>query len=205
MQPVVHILDDDQAYAQSLATLVRSLGFIAAAHTSSDQYLKQLDDEAPGCLILDLKMPEADGFSILETLRQRAVAPPVIVLTGHADAPAVVRVMRFGVVSFLQKHSLSETALLEAIQEALKRDAQQRSARDGRQERERRLNSLSLPEKLVLDLLIAGRGHTNIAETLGVSRRTVENRRAKIMKKLGVSTFAELIRFTVEAGISTVR
>jgi FixJ family two-component response regulator len=129
----------------------------------------------------------------------------VIVLTGHADAPAVVRVMRFGVVSFLQKHSLSETALLEAIQEALKRDAQQRSARDGRQERERRLNSLSLPEKLVLDLLIAGRGHTNIAETLGVSRRTVENRRAKIMKKLGVSTFAELIRFTVEAGISTVR
>jgi FixJ family two-component response regulator len=199
MQPVVHILDDDPSYIESLASLVGSLGFQTAGYTASKECLQRLDDSTPGCLILDLKMPEADGFSVLTALAERQLAPPVIVLTGHADAPSVVRAMRSGAVAFLQKHSLSETALLEAIQLAIDRDAERRHAFHRRQDVERRLKSLSVPEKLVLDLLVGGRDHTSVAEILGISRRTVENRRAKIMQKLDLSSFAELVQFMVDA------
>src|SRR3954469_22414892 len=103
MQPVVHILDDDPSYIESLTSLVGSLGFQTAGYTASKECLQRLDDSTPGCLILDLKMPEADGFSVLTALAERQLAPPVIVLTGHADAPSVVRAMRSGAVAFLQK------------------------------------------------------------------------------------------------------
>ncbi|MFO0791065.1 MAG: response regulator [Pirellulales bacterium] len=197
----VHIVDDDADYLVSLTQLVNNLGFQTVCYASGNELLEQPDDRLHGCLILDLKMPQITGFTVLEELAKRRVAPPVIVLTGYADVPAVVRAYQSGlVVAFLQKQAVSEIAILEAIQAAMARDDEQRSTFTRRNELEVRLSQLTQPEVEVLNLLMKGADHTRIAEALDISRRTVENRRAKIMKKIGANSFPELVRLVLDAG-----
>lgn len=197
----VHILDDDPDYLVSLTRLVNNLGFQTICYGAGEELLSQTDEQLAGCLILDLKMPQVTGFTVLESLANRRIAPPVIVLTGHADVPAVVRAYQTGlVVAFLQKQAVSEIAILEAIQAAMAKDDDRRSSHIRRDELESRLSQLTEPEIDVLNLLMKGADHTRIAEALDISRRTVENRRAKIMKKLGAASFPELVRLVLDAG-----
>lgn len=198
--PTIIIVEDDGAYAESLASLVTAMGFRPRIHATARDFLDNHSGDDVGCILLDLKLPDIDGLSVLESLRAASRLTPVIVLTGHADVPSAVKAMRNGVVAYLQKQSFSETALWEAIHQAIALDGQQRQADKRRTAIESQISLLNEPELEVLKLLVAGHDHTTIAEQLQVSRRTVENRRARLMKKLGVSTFPELVRLAMEGG-----
>lgn len=197
----VHIVDDDATDLSSTAQVVAKLGFPTVCYTDCEEFLRIFEEQSTGCIILELRMGGGQGFCVLEALAKRQLIPPVIVLTREADVPSVVRAYQITkVVAFLQKKSLSEIALLEAIQSALALDEQLRLGHARRQSLESRLQQLTVPELDVLRLLLHGADHAQISVELEVSRRTVENRRAKIMKKLGASCFPELVRIALDAG-----
>ncbi len=197
----VHILDDNPDELLLLAQLVGKLGFSTVCHSDGDEFLSQFDERSTGCLILEIKLAGGRGFNVLEILAKRKIVPPIIISTRDADVPTVVRAYQIAKpVAFFQSRSRSEIALLEAIQSAMARDTEQRAEYVRQQDLERRLQELTQPETDVLHMLLQGADHTKISAELEVSRRTVENRRAKIMKKLGASCFPELVRIALDAG-----
>lgn len=197
----VHILDDDPNELLSLAQLVTRLGYSTICHSESDSFLSQFSEQSAGCLILEIKMAGGRGFDALEVIVKRKIVPPIIVSTWHADVPSVVRVYQtVQPVAFLQRQTTSEFTLLEAIQAAMARDNEQRAEFARRQELEARLQQLSQAEADVLDLLLRGADHAEIAAELEITRRTVENRRAKIMKKLGACCLPEMVCIVLDAG-----
>jgi RNA polymerase sigma factor (sigma-70 family) len=199
--PHVYLVDDDPAYLDSLATLVASMGFKPLPFGDAAEFMRSFEGHAPCCVIIDLKLPDVDGLALIDGLRQFRIPPPVIVLTGQGDVRSAVQAHRRGVVAYLEKHTLSETSLWEAIQDAFVRDAEQRAAHARQDGLKSRLQSLTAGELQVFELLAKGHDHTTISEELGVSRRTVENRRSKLMKKLKVDNFADLIALAIEVGV----
>lgn len=197
----VHIVDDDPTDLSSTAQIVARLGFPTVCYADCEEFLRLFEKQSAGCIILELRMGGGHGFCVLESLSKHQLSPPVIILTREADVQSVVRAYQITkVVAFLQKKSLSEIALLEAIQSALALDEQRRDGHARRRDLESRLQQLTEPELDVLRLLLNGADHGKISAELEVSRRTVENRRAKIMKKLGASCFPELVRIALDAG-----
>jgi len=198
--PTIFIVDDDPDFLESLSALVQSMGLPTKLFPSPDDYLKQFDPDAPGCLILDVRMPHISGLALQEKLASLPLCPPVIIMTGHAEVPTALRAMRQGAVDFLQK-TFSETELYEAIQRALKHDEENRVRYARKQELATKFGQLSPAERQVLDQVLRGEANKRIASSLGVSRRTVEDRRARLMQKLAVETLADLVRLAIEAGV----
>lgn len=197
----VHILDDNPDELLLLAQLVAKLGFSSICYSDCDDFLSRFHEQSPGCLILEIKLAGDRGLAILQALASRQIVPPIIISTRDADVASVVRVYQIlKPVAFFQTRARSETALLEAIQSAMMRDHEQRAEFARRQELGARIRQLTEPEAHVLRLLLQGADHTTISSELSVSRRTVENRRAKIMKKLGATCFPELVRIALDAG-----
>jgi FixJ family two-component response regulator len=199
-EPTVFIVDDDPAFLESLSVLIGSMGLKTKTFASPDEYLQQFDPEAPGCLVLDVRMPKMSGLALQERLAQLPLRPPVIIMTGHAEVPTALRAMRQGAVDFLQK-TFSEDELFEAIQRAITQDVEFRAAHSRRGALDARFSQLSPAEMQVLEQVLMGEANKRIAAKLGISRRTVEDRRARLMQKLGVETLADLVRLAVEAGI----
>jgi FixJ family two-component response regulator len=199
-EPTVFIVDDDPAFLESLAVLVGSMGLNTKTFSSPEEYLQQFDPAAPGCLVLDVRMPKISGLALQERLTQLPLRPPIIIMTGHAEVPTALRAMRQGAVDFLQK-TFSEDELYEAIQRALAQDVEFRSAHARRDALNARFSQLSAAEMQVLQQVLMGEANKRIASKLGISRRTVEDRRARLMQKLEVETLADLVRLAVEAGI----
>ena len=198
--PRVHIVDDNAAYRDSLAALVTSLGFSQECYESGRDYLAR-GSALSGCVILDLRMPDGDGAAVIEHLSGLKICQPVIVLTGNANVPDIVNSYRSGrIVSFLEKQTLNDISLLEAIQHALQQDVERRAQHKRLEELKLKFQSLTDGEKEVLDRLLAGRESVQIAKELQISRRTVETRRGKIMEKLDVDTLAALIQVVVDLG-----
>ena len=202
VEPIVFIVDDDPAFAESLSTLITSMGARTKVFTSSDAYLEQFDPEVPGCLILDVRMQRTSGLALQEQLSKLPLSPAIIIMTGHAEVPIALRAMRMGAVDFLQK-TFTETELFEAVQRALVQDARARNEYYRREAIERRFAQLTPPERSVLNQVLQGEANKSIAANLGVSRRTVEDRRARIMQKLEVESLADLVRVSMEAGLQT--
>jgi FixJ family two-component response regulator len=197
-EPTVHIIDDDPAVRQALTTLMRSMRLRAEPHESAQQFLDKLDPSQPGCLLLDVRMPGISGLELLENLSRADVHLPAIVMSAYGDVPMVVRAMKAGALNFLEK-PWRDQQLWEAIQEALKWDAAHRQELVLRAKLRRRLQHLTPGEHGVLRLLIDGRLNKEIAEELGLSVRTIEVRRSKLMKKMKVDSPAELVRATLTA------
>jgi FixJ family two-component response regulator len=193
MEPVIHLVDDDEAVLRALARLLRAAGHRCAAHSGAEGFLALHDPEAPGCAILDLGLPDIDGFGILERLSAGGVARPVIFLTGIGDVPSSVRAMKAGAVDFLTK-PVEAAALLAAVEAALVRDAAIRAARAEGDAVRRGLARLTPRERQVLDGVLAGRLNKQIAWDLGTAEKTVKVHRGRMMKKMGVRTVADLIR-----------
>ena len=124
-ETTVYIVDDDPAFAESLANLINSMGARTKTFTSADDYLQQFDSQAPGCLILDVRMQRTSGLALQEQLAKLPLSPPIIIMTGHAEVPTALRAMRMGAVDFLQK-TFAENELYEAVQRALIQDARAR-------------------------------------------------------------------------------
>jgi FixJ family two-component response regulator len=199
-EPTVFIVDDDPGFAESLSVLITSMGLTTKVFSSPEEYLKQFDATLPGCLILDVRMPKTSGLALQEQLSKLPCCPAIIIMTGHAEVPTALRAMKQGAVDFLQK-TFSEDELYDAIQRALAQDAKYRSTFARNEAVAARFAQLTSAEKEVLQHVLQGAPNKTIASALGISRRTVEDRRARLMQKLEVESVADLVRLAIEAGI----
>jgi two-component system response regulator FixJ len=196
--PVVHVIDDDEAMRTSLAFLLDTSGMTARTYDSAVAFLDRFDGSQPGVIISDVRMPEMNGLELVRRLKARDVALPIIMITGHGDVPLAVEAMKAGVVDFLEK-PFEEEALLSAIRTAL---ADSSRADQDHAERERlkaALDSLSPRENEVLNGVVEGKLNKVIAHELGISPRTVEVYRANVMSKTGARGLSELMRMVLLA------
>lgn len=192
----VHVVDDDQAVLTALGRLLAAAGHRVEVHLNADAFFSVLDPDEPGCLVLDLRMPGDDGHAVQSRLSDTGVCLPVIFLTGQGDIPASVRAMKGGAVDFLTKPVRAD-ALLAAITEAIARDAEARLLKAQAAAIEDRLANLTLREREVLDAVVAGRLNKQIADDLGIAEKTVKVHRARVMRKMGVRTLADLVSLVV--------
>ena len=199
-EPLVFIVDDDAAFRESLSVLILSMGLRSKTYASGEEFLRCFDETQPGCLILDVRMPQISGLALQEKLSKFPLCPPIIVLTGHAEVPTALRAIKQGAVEFLQK-TFTESELREAVQRAISLDTERRQSYLRRSALLERFALLSKPERQVLDLVLAGYPNKRIASALEVSQRAVEDRRARVMRKLNVETLPDLVRLAIEAGL----
>jgi two-component system response regulator FixJ len=195
--PVVHIVDDDEAVRQSLAFMLSSAGLAVRLYDSAKVFLDGLDTSQSGCLITDIRMPEITGLELLHHMKARALCMPAIVITGHGDVPLAVEAMKAGAVDFIEK-PFEEEAILGAVKAALEKSEEE----DNLAEVSARLATLSERERQVLEGLVAGQPNKVIAASHGISPRTVEVYRANVMTKMQARSFSELVRMAVLAHVS---
>ncbi|QSA98604.1 response regulator transcription factor [Methylococcus sp. EFPC2] len=194
-QPTVFLVDDDDAVRDSLSLLLQTAGIPIEAYASADEFLRSYAPGRPGCLVLDMNMPDMSGAELQAELNHRACQLPVIFLTAHGDIPMTVRAIKAGALDFLTK-PVQGAVLLERIQAGFSIDAERRQRLAQDHARGARLNVCFSPRELeVLKLVIDGRSNKEIAKLLGISHRTVEIYRAKVMEKTGSANVIELTRF----------
>lgn len=197
-EPTVFIVDDDDAVRGALSLLVRSVGLATETYASATEFLGRFDPERPGCLVLDIRMPGMSGIELQERLCAQGATTPVLFITGHGDIPMAVRAMQAGAVDFIEK-PFNEQELLDRIQRALRLDAETRRERAGKDALRMRLDGLTVREREVMDRIVAGQANKVIALDLGLSERTVEVHRAKVMEKTGARSLAELVAMVIGA------
>ena len=198
--PLVCVVDDDDAVRLSMSLLIETLGLPVQSFSSA---LEVLSDEEvlrqAHCLVLDVRMPGLSGVGLQERLGRLGHTLPIIFVSAHGDVPMVARAMREGAFDFLQK-PFNEQTLLDRVQEAVQFAAAQRAARARLVEIQARIDSLTARESDVMAGMVAGRLNKQIAEGLGISIKTVEQHRARVMEKLQVDSLAELVRLVVGMG-----
>jgi two-component system, LuxR family, response regulator FixJ len=196
---VVHVVDNDEAVRWAIATLLRSAGIPAQTYPDGLALLDALpaiDVGGAGCVLADLRMPGLDGLELLHRLRARGFRRPVVIITGHGDIPTAVRAMRAGAADFLEK-PFDEDALLSVARAALAAPGPHGAG--AASEAAARIAALSPREREVLDRLVAGMGSRDIARELGISPRTVDVHRARLLARLGAGSLAEAVRVAVLA------
>jgi two-component system, LuxR family, response regulator FixJ len=197
--PVVFVVDDDEAVRSSLRLLLKSVGLVPVALGSAREFLDKHDPAQPGCLVLDVRMPEMSGLELQEQLNLRGAVVPVIFITGHGDVPMAVEAMQAGAFDFLQK-PFRDQDLIDRIQRALEKDRANRAVLNERSLIRQRLESLTPREREVLTMVTKGKPNKVMAADLGVSQRTVEIHRARVMEKMGASSLAQLVRMIMDLG-----
>lgn len=191
MKPTIAIVDDDTSVTDSLKVLIESVGQDVETFNSATDFLASYDPERPGCIVLDERMPGMSGHALQEELVKRRALSPVIVITAHAEVQMAVDAMRLGAVTLIQKPFRDQT-LLDAIAEALKRDEEARERHQDRQSLESRLEKLTARQREVMELVIRGLANKAIARQLGISERTVELHRSRVLRAMDVKSAAEL-------------
>ncbi|WP_288459399.1 response regulator [uncultured Sphingomonas sp.] len=198
---MVHVVDDEDAVRRSIAFMLKTSGFAVTPWDSGVAFLRAARHEAPGCVLLDIRMPEMDGLQVQQELAAHGVGFPVIVLTGHGDVATAVAAMRAGAIDFLEK-PFEKTALLAALDRGFahldRRDTAAASARDASV----RIAALTPREQDILRGLVRGHPNKTIAYDLGISPRTVEVHRANVMTKLGVHSLSDALRLAFAAGLA---
>ena len=196
----VYVVDDDRDVRRSLSFMLGASDIRAHPFGSGQDFIEALPDLDPGCVLLDLRMPQIDGFHVMAELARREVEWPVIVMTGHGEVPLAVRAMKLGAVDFIEK-PFSEETLLACFDSAFPLLEERREASRRRQEARERVAQLTGRETDVLRGLLAGDANKQLAARLGISLRTVEMHRGNMMERLGVDSLAEALRFALEAGL----
>ena len=189
----VHIVDDEHEVCQSMQFLVESIGLNARCYASATQFFDEYSDAGPGCLILDLRMPGISGLEALELIGEKQIREPVIVVTGHGDVPAAVRALKLGALDFIEK-PCNDNLLIQKVNHAIEPDQNNRAERSRDEKINQAYASLTDRERDVLSLLVEGNSNKEAARLLNLSPKTIERHRANIMRKLGVGSFAELVR-----------
>ncbi|MGF1477002.1 MAG: response regulator transcription factor [Geminicoccaceae bacterium] len=197
----VSIVDDDIGVRDALKILLELEGYEAQAFGSAAEFLSSNHGATSGCALIDVRMPEIDGLRLLEHLSRRAEAPAVVMLTGFADVSTAVRAMREGAVDFVEK-PFNDDRLLQAIDHALDTHQRTRDQRALAEESRARVAELSARELEVMTSLVSGASNKEAARDLGISPRTVEIHRSRIMEKTRSTSFAELVRIGLAVGIS---
>jgi len=198
IEQTVFIVDDDGAVRDALALLLGLKGHRTAIFGSAEDFLAAYRDEWRGCLVLDIKMGGMNGLELQSKLAARGSELPIVIVTGHGDAASARAALKSGAVDFLEK-PIDDEQLIAAVRAALERDAKRQAARAVGGETELRLSRLTPRERQVMDLAAAGRHNREIGEALGISPRTVEVYKARLMEKLQARNLSELIRFALTA------
>jgi RNA polymerase sigma factor (sigma-70 family) len=196
----VFVVDDDPSVLESLAMLMRSAKYIVETFSRPTLFLEKYDGNLPGCLVLDVRMPEMSGLELQEKLNEMDIDIPIVFITGHATVPMAVRATQRGAVDFLEKPFTDET-LLDCVQRAIAIDAENRKTREKYAAVDARLGGLTVRERQVVELVVDGKNSREVAEALGLSEKTISHYRARIMLKLQVDTVADLVRTVVSAGV----
>lgn len=193
-RPAVCLVDDDAAIRNSLRLVMSDANLRLISFTSAQEFLDAFDPQGVGCILLDVRMPGMSGLDLQRALEERGIAIPIILLTGHADVPLAVQAVKAGAVDVLEK-PFKEEVLLERIERAftLYEEMQQRT-----QQKDvilERIGRLTRREREVLDLMVAGKKNKDIAEELGISPKTLDIHRSKVMEKMEARTVADLVRW----------
>jgi FixJ family two-component response regulator len=197
-QPTVFIVDDDEAYRDSLEELVSSVGHPSRTFSSAQDFLDIFTLELAGCLVLDVRMARMSGLALQEKLNTMGSRIPIVFISGHGDIAMAVKAVKDGAVDFVQK-PYREQELLDAIDEALRRNVSFRGAvDDARSGLILRMEALSTREREILSMALKGQPSKIIAKALDISHRTVEQHRSRLLEKLGVVSISELRRLTME-------
>jgi two-component system response regulator FixJ len=197
---VVYVIDDDDAVRKSLTFLLKTAGLDARTHESATSFLDHLPQLRTGCIVTDVRMPGMSGLDLLRRLKERQIAVPVIVITGHGDVPLAVEAMKLGASDFLEK-PFDDEALLAAINVALRGQGASAKREADRADIIERVATLSNRERQVLEGLVAGHPNKTIAFDHGVSPRTVEIYRANVMSKMQAASLSDLVRMALIAGV----
>jgi FixJ family two-component response regulator len=197
-QQTVFIVDDDEAMRDSLAWLLESNELRVSAFESGEAFLDAYRDDMAGCLVLDVRMPGMSGLELHERLQAMNSPLPIIFVTGHGDVPMAVSALKKGAADFIEK-PFNDKEILRLIEQCLAIDREQSGRRRHNADIERRLASLTPREREVMDLMAAGRLNKQIADDLGISIKTVEVHRARVMDKMEVRSLAELVQCVMEA------
>lgn len=192
-EPMVFVVDDDPAIRKSLRWLIESINIKVMAFNSGGEFLESYDPCMPGCVVLDVRMPGMNGLDLLDKLRERGIEIPAIMMTAFGDVPMAVRAMKAGAVDFFEK-PVSDQVLLDQIQRAIAKDLENRAGRADHLRIAQRKERLTKRETEVMRLVVDGLSSKQIAGELGISFKTIEAHRAKIMRKMEARSVPELIR-----------
>lgn len=192
-EQIIYLVDDDEALRDSMIWLLESQGFKVAAFASAEDFLRRWRPEFNGCLLLDVRMPGMSGLELHERLVAQYCTLPVIFITGHGDVPMAVAALKKGAVDFIEK-PFNDNDLLQLVSQCLAKERESRERRRQDADVSRRLDQLTQREREVLDLIIAGKLNKQIADVLGISIKTVEVHRARVMEKMGAQSLAELVQ-----------
>lgn len=195
-EPTVFIIDDDPDALDSLHCLLESVGLRTQTYTSPAAFLGEYDPQRPGCIVLDLRMPEMSGLDVQLELLNRGAQTPVIIVTGHGDVLMCATAFKAGAVDFIEKPA-NHQLLLSHIQRAIDQDRRRREAQLDVNDLESRLDLLTPREREVMELLVAGYTLKRIAGDLGISTQTAAKHRSRVLEKMQVSTDVELVRIVL--------
>ena len=188
----VFVVDDDPAVLDSMASLFASVGLATRTFDHAKSFLADPGLDGPGCLVLDVRLPDLSGLELQDALAERKITLPVILITGNADVPMAIRGMRAGAIDFLEK-PFSSQILLERVEQALRRDEKERVHRTELAQARKLIGSLTTRESAVVRMVTDGLANKEMARLLGITQKTVELHRAKAMRKLGATHVAQLV------------
>lgn len=200
-EPTIFIVDDDEAVRDSLKALLESAGLKVQAYGSGQEFLNANDPSRSGCLLLDIRMPDMSGLEVQEELVAKQDNLPIIMITGHGDIPIAVKAMKAGAFDFIEK-PFKDEVILDSLRRALGLDEQFRRKESSAIDVGARVALLTPRERDVLEQLVIGRQNKVIAFDLGISPRTVEVHRARVMEKMKARSLSHLVRMALAAGIN---
>jgi FixJ family two-component response regulator len=198
--PVVYIVDDDASVRKALERLLRSAGHVAKTFASAIEFLDSSFPDAPGCLVLDIKMPKLNGLELQDRLAEKGISFPIIFITGHGTVPASVKAFKAGAMDFLQK-PFEDKVFLEAVSRGIEKHRHLLQEQKETNALRARLNTLTLREREVFGLVVAGTLNKQIAFDLGTTEKTIKVHRGRVMQKMSARSLADLVRFAEKLGI----
>jgi FixJ family two-component response regulator len=196
--PLVHVVDDSAELRDALQLLLKSVSIDVRTYASADEILSLPEGlpDRPSCMLLDVRMPGMSGMALLERLRQQYPGLPIVIMTGHGDIDMAVRAMKLGAVDFVTK-PFSSQALLDLVQDVLRHSAEPRENPVSPADANARWAVLTAREREIFDRIVSGDSNKVIAYDLGISIRTVESHRARIMEKMNAKTLVDLVLISV--------
>ena len=201
-KPVVYVVDDDPSVRKALERLLRSGGHEAKTFPSALEFLDFSFSDAPGCLILDVKMPGLGGLELQDRLADKGISLPIIFITGHGTVPASVRALKAGAMDFLQK-PFEDRDLLGAVSQGIEKDRRLRHEQKEMKKLRAKWDTLTQREREVFRLVVTGMLNKQVAFDLGITEKTIKVHRGRVMEKMGAQSLSDLVRFSEKLGIHT--